>query len=169
MPRARYLRADAWLTDLHALHAQGLSDRAIARELSRRYSHLTFTHDRVRYWRTAEDRIAQDGECVPQHRFDIHHRRAVHQMLRGFGHLLPLPLRQREADILALLRQRGPLTRPEIARALGVRTLLTHQQHWLVRLFRLGLIVVAGTVPGRRRPLRRYALAPSAMPVSGCA
>jgi hypothetical protein len=169
MPRARYLRADSWLADLRTLHAQGHSDRAIARELSRRYPQLTFTRRRVHYWRASEDRVAQDGECVPQHRFDIHHRRAVHQMLKGFGHLLPLPLRWRESDILALLRQRGPLTRPEIARALGVSSLHTREQHWLARLFRLGLIVVVGSVPGRRRPLRRYALAPLAMPVSGCA
>jgi hypothetical protein len=166
MPRAAYLRADAWLHDLRTLHAQGLSDRAIARELSRRYPQLTFTRRRVHYWRTEEDRIAQDGECVPQHHFDIHHRRAVHQMIRGLGHLLPCTLRQREADILALLRERGPLTRPEIARALGVRWLRCgkyRHQHWLGRLRRLGLVETQGRPPARVL----YRIARQALPLVG--
>jgi hypothetical protein len=161
--RARYLRADAWLHDLRALHAQGYSDRAIARELSRRYPQLAFTHDRVRYWRTADDRIAQDGECLPRDRFDLRHRRTVYQMLRGLGHLLPQTLRQREADILALLRERGPLTRPEIARALGVRTLRTRHQHWLGRLRRLALVETERCPPQRVL----YRIAPRALPLVG--
>lgn len=161
--RAAYLRADTWLHDLRALHAQGLSDCAIARELQRRYPQWTFTRRRVFHWRTADDRVAQDGECVPQQRFDLHHRRAVHQMIRGLGHLLPCTLRQREADILALLRERGPLTRPEIARALGVRTLRTRHQHWLGRLRRLNLIKT------ERHPPERvlYRIAPQALPLVG--
>jgi hypothetical protein len=161
--RARYLRADAWLHDLRALHAQGYSDRAIARELGRRYPSLHFSRWSVWYWRTAENRIAQDGECVPRDRFDIHHRRAVHQLQKGFGHLLPLPLRRRESDILALLRQRGPLTRPEIARALGVRTLRTRHQHWLGRLRRLALVETERCPPQRVL----YRIAPRALPLVG--
>jgi hypothetical protein len=163
--RAAYLRADAWLADLRALHAQGLSDRAIARELSRRYPRLTFTRRRVHYWRAAEDRVAQDGECVPRDRFDIHHRRAVHQLRKGLGHL-PCTLRQREADILALLRERGPLTRPEIARALGVRWLRCgkyRNQHWLGRLRRLGLVETQDHPPARVL----YRIAQRALPLVG--
>lgn len=155
-PRPCHLRARACRSDLTRLVSAGLSDAVIARELSRLYAPLVFTRFQVWYYRHEDDRIAQDGECVPSQRgSSINHRRAVHQMLKGFGHLLPLPLRCRESDILALLKERGPLTQQQIREALGVRSLLTRQQRWLTRLFRLGLIEVVGCVAytprGRRR------------------
>lgn len=163
MPRSAYLRPGSWRADLERLHKAGLSDAAIARALERLYPGQVFTRKRILYWRTEEERLAQEGECVPREPFDLHHRRAVHQMLKGFGHLLPLPLRQRESDILALLRQRGPLTRPEIARALGVRSLRTRHQHWLGRLRRLALVETERHPPARVL----YRIARQALPLVG--
>jgi hypothetical protein len=137
MPRARYLRADAWLSDLRALHAQGLSDRAIARELGKRYPQLTFTRRRVFHWRKhlIEDAPGGRLEDFLSLTEANHAGRRVHQIYAGYGDLLPdyvdadppfegfwthgIELTKRQADILALVRDHGPLTRPEIARKLG--------------------------------------------------
>jgi hypothetical protein len=164
MPRSDYVSGRAWKPDLERLHKAGLSDRAIARELSRLYAPAAFTLRMVRYYRAEDDRLAQDGECVPLARSTLEHRRAVHQMLKGFGHLLPLTLRRREADILALLKERGPLTRQEIREALGLRSLRSRRQYWMQRLLNLGLVEVVGmrnTWRGRRCV---FAIAARALP-----
>jgi hypothetical protein len=165
-PRPCHLRARACRSDLVRLAAQGLSDSAIARELSRLYAPLVFTRFQVWYYRHEDDRIAQDGECVPRERgSSLHRRRAIHQLRRGFGHLLPLPLRCRESDILALLKERGPLTQQQIREAVGVRSLHTMGQRWLARLFRLGLIEVVGCVAYTSRGRRRlFGIAARALP-----
>jgi hypothetical protein len=176
--RRPYLRASAWLHDLRALHAQGLSDRAIARELSRRYPQLTFTRWRVWYWRVQAIELSETGRLadwptLAQARLCAYRR---HQEYRRLGHLLPdyerptpnagehgrwtegVILTPRQADILALVRDHGPLTRPEIARRLGrhPRCYLWTKRYkcpvW--RLERQGLLVpVPGSYP------RRYAVA----------
>jgi uncharacterized protein YqgQ len=164
MPRSDYVSGRAWKPDLERLHRAGLSDRAIARELSRLYAPAIFSRRMVRYYRAEDDRLAQDGECVPRERSTLQHRRAVHQMLRGFGHLLPLPLRRREADILALLKERGSMTGHEIREALGLRRLHTDGQPWMPRLLSLGLVEVVGARATWRGRRRVFAIAARALP-----
>jgi hypothetical protein len=164
MPRSDYVSGRAWKPDLERLHRAGLSDRVIARELSRLYAPDVFTHEMVRYYRHEDDRLAQEGECVPRQSNTLNHRRAVHQMLKGFGHLLPLTLRPRESDILALLKEHGPLTRHEIRRALGVNALRTGRQHWMRRLLQLGLVQHAGMRGNGRVRWHLFRIAPTALP-----
>jgi hypothetical protein len=139
MPRAAYLRADSWLADLRALHAQGYSDRAIARELSKRYPQLAFSRRKVHYWRVemierSETGRLADWPTLAQARLCAYRR---HQEYRRLGYLLPdyerptpnqgehgrwtdgIILTPRQSDILALVRDHGPLSRPDIARLLG--------------------------------------------------
>jgi hypothetical protein len=181
--RAAYLRADSWLSDLRALHAQGLSDRAIARELSRRYPQLTFTRRRVHYWRVEMIERSETGRLVDFATLAEANRasRRVHQIYCGFADLLsdyvnpeerepfvgpidpeagkcPRPrgywtdgieLTPRQADILAVLRDHGPLPRPALCRKLGLPSVsLTRRPRPtpLDRLQALGLVV---SLPGR--------------------
>lgn len=148
--RGPYLRPSAaWRQDLARLAARGLSHSRIAAFLSREYRRPV-TRWHVRYYLHEDDRLAQDGECVPRDPFDLHHRRAVYQLQKGFGHLLPdVLLRHRETDILVLLRERGPLSRDAIAQALGVRSLIARHQRWLSRLQQRGLVRLVFT---RHRP-----------------
>jgi hypothetical protein len=163
--RISYARAGPWRQDLERLAARGLSHAAIARQLMQMHPGQTFTRRQVHYHLHEDDRVAQDGECVPLKSPDVWHRRRVHQMHQGFGHLLPdLTLRHRESDILALLREEGrPLTRPQMAEQLGVRHLRSNGRHYLGRLRRLGLVESHG-LAGQRK---RYALAPGALSAVG--
>src|SRR6476659_440889 len=163
--RINYLRAGEWRQDLQRLAARGLSHAAIARELSSLHPGQTFTRRQIHYYLHEDDRLAEDGECVPLTRPDLWHRRRVHQMLRGFGHLLPdLTLKHREADILALLRDEGrPMTRHEMAERLRVRHLRSNGRHYLGRLCRLGLIESHGVAPRRKR----YSIAPRVLTAVG--
>jgi hypothetical protein len=177
--RAAYLsvaRTSAWLADLRALHAQGLSDRAIARELSKRYPHLAFSRRKVHYWRVemierSETGRLADYPTLAQARL-CHYRR--YQSERGLGYLLPdyqrptpnqgehgrwtdgVILTPRQSDILALVRDHGPLSRPKIARLLGRHPwcyLWTKRDECPVRaLLNLGLLVpLAGPWPRQYR------------------
>jgi hypothetical protein len=159
--RAAYLRADAWLADLRALHAQGLSDRAIARELSRRYPHLTFTKWRVFRWRVTMIESGPTGRLRDYRSLKAARQSAarVYQTYRGFSDLLPgVELTPRQTDILALVRDCGSLSRPEIARKLGRHP---YCYLWMKKdecpvhaLLNLGLLT---GVPGPRP--RKYTLA----------
>jgi DNA-binding MarR family transcriptional regulator len=115
-------------------------------------------------------RYAQDGECKPRERgitSSLQRRRAVHQLRRGFGHLLPLPLRCRESDILALLKENGPQTQRQLCEALGVASLNTMGQRWLSRLLNLGLVEIVGCVAYTPRGRRRlFSIAARALPAA---
>lgn len=79
-------------------------------------------------------------------------RQREYQRAHGWGHLLPTydditgqwnlgyELRRRETDILNLLADRGPQTRPELLLALHVRNLHSHGRSCLVRLQLAGLV-----------------------------
>jgi hypothetical protein len=178
--RAAYLSArfPGWLADLRSLHAQGLSDRAIARELLKRYPHLAFSRRKVHYWRVemierSETGRLADYPTLAQARL-CHYRR--YQSDRGLGYLLPdyqrptpnqgehgrwtdgVILTPRQSDILALVRDHGPLSRPDIARLLGrdPRCYLKfkHNECPVRRLVHVGLLV---PLPGTRP--KRYAVA----------
>ena len=107
----------------------------------------------------------------------------MYQTAKRWGHLLPsydrdgcqwgpgVVLRPREADILSLLRDRGPQTRPEIAKGLKLgknrNALSTGRTYYLARLRQASLVVVAGLVVSGRSALRRYDLGDGVLDTRG--
>jgi hypothetical protein len=97
-----------------------------------------------------------------------------YQTQAGWNHLLPkydergrewepeMILRPRECDILSLLRDNGPMTRPEIGKSLGLSekrdNLKSGSWHYLERLCCFGLVSLAGLVVRGCVILKRYAL-----------
>lgn len=151
--------ATTWLSELHRLHGLHYSDARIAAILSDLFAPRKFTRRMVFYYRCEQERDRDDDQMRPIDRLTA--LRSSYQAQRGFAHLLPeIVLRQREADILALLRREGPLTRPEIARALGAHSLRTRGHGWMGRLYRAGLVGRRGHPPDRVR----YILVPFVLP-----
>src|SRR5262249_12404308 len=128
MSRTRYLHPGEWQTTLVDLHCRGLSDAAVARELTRCHPPYTFTRRMVLHHRTAL-LLDEDTPTLAEAR---HQAQRLYQLSRGLGHLLPrydpreraltdptdhYELTPRECDILLLLLEAGrPLRRREIAR-----------------------------------------------------
>jgi hypothetical protein len=111
-------------------------------------------------------------------------RHRQHQRLRGWSHLLPAyndavkqwegghELRPREADVLALLRDHGPLTTYQMATHLLAtpcrhRCLLSRGVSLPRRLARRGLVRVVGVKRVGLRKYSVYALAEGVLPPEG--
>lgn len=173
------------LSVLRNLHARGWTDPEIADGLSEKFLPLSWSTRQVFYWR---HKLGLACKPHPKKKRPETHLRegreaylAMHQVDCGLAHLLPYydrnakrwregyALSPRQADVLALLLERGPLTRPEVAALLGVRRPAAAGRDLLASLVRLGLARRAGRRGGRRGGLRVYAaaeIAPNGVPLA---
>jgi len=152
-----------------------LTDRQIAARLSDLFPEHPFTSWQVWYYRrelidaAPGGRTDEQGRLLPVWQVRRYESNR-HQVQRGLGHLLPCPyadvgpdwtpgveLTPRQADVLACIRDHGPLPRVAIARRLGIHPWGKVLSAILPTLLFLGLV---GTDPGRRR--RTYHAAPVA-------
>jgi hypothetical protein len=169
MARGSYHRPRGpWLDDLRSLCQAGASDAACARHLSCRHGPARWTARQVRYWRHQLQAAERDPGVTPA---EVRAwRRRQYQVRAGWGALLPredragpphgpgwrgtnearwvggVELAPRDCDVLSLLRDRGPQTVADLARALGLsgRGLKSAGARRLPRLCRLGLAASLG-------------------------